>query len=182
MKKLFNHMSFRTSATLSLSKCAARYGICLILFSMLFISCDKNDDNSPQDPDPVSQLPPITMTGENTFGFLLNGEPINITSTTNQVAIYQSGLLQIAGEIDSSSNDFGVSIRLQNPLQVNIPYDLTNFPVHRARYNKRFNDMNCDYNFEDTYQGSIVLTNIDENNFIVSGILTFQLLIKIVVI
>jgi hypothetical protein len=36
-------------------------------------SCDKNDDDSPQ--DPVSQLPPATMTGANTFGALLDGEP-----------------------------------------------------------------------------------------------------------
>lgn len=35
------------------------------------LSCEKDD--GPQ--DPVSQLPPATMTGANTFGALLDGEP-----------------------------------------------------------------------------------------------------------
>jgi hypothetical protein len=44
-----------------------------LCFLITTTSCDKNDDDSPQ--DPVSQLPPATMNGANTFGALLDGEP-----------------------------------------------------------------------------------------------------------
>jgi len=48
--------------------------ILLILIScFVFLSCDKNDDDNSQ--GPISQLPPATTTGENTFGALLDGEP-----------------------------------------------------------------------------------------------------------
>lgn len=161
MKNRFNNLSFRRG-------CA----ICLMITALLFNSCDKNDDDSPQ--DPVSQLPPATMTGENTFGYLLDREPIKVSNTRGQVAIYQGGLLQIAGEIDTTEEDFGVNIVLQNPLQINTPYDLTNFPTHRATFKKRVNDQNCGYNFEDTYQGSITLTKIDQVNYIVSGHFNFS--------
>lgn len=40
----------------------------LLLSFLLAASCEKNDDN------PVDKLPPATMTGENTFGCLVNGE------------------------------------------------------------------------------------------------------------
>ena len=44
----------------------------LILLSVLFLSCN-NDDDSPA--NPVDELPPATKTGENTFGCLINGRP-----------------------------------------------------------------------------------------------------------
>ena len=67
------------------------------LFSIFFFlqSCNNDDDNSSN--DPIDQLPPATQTGENTFGFLLNGAVINVTNTNNIVAIYQSELLQLGG-------------------------------------------------------------------------------------
>jgi hypothetical protein len=45
-----------------------------LLLTLTINSCDKNDDdNGPQ--DPISQLPPATQVGANTFGALLDGEP-----------------------------------------------------------------------------------------------------------
>jgi hypothetical protein len=140
---------------------------------MLFISCNKNDDDSPQDPDPISQLPPATMTGENTFGFLLNGEPINVTNTSNQVAIYQGGTLQFGGGLDNSDVELQINIFIEEPIQTNILYNLTNIPVHMARFIKRDSQENCYYDFEDTIQGNVIITNLDQVNYIVSG--TFEL-------
>ncbi len=50
----------------------AVYVLSSILF-ILYCSCSNDDDNTPQ--DPISQLPPATTTGENSFGALLDGEP-----------------------------------------------------------------------------------------------------------
>jgi hypothetical protein len=58
MKNLLYHLSFLT-----------RCGICLMLFSMFLTSCDSDDA-----PSQESLLPPITMTGENTFGCLIDGK------------------------------------------------------------------------------------------------------------
>lgn len=67
----------------------------LMLTITLLVSCGSDDDDNSQ--NPVDQLPPETQTGENTFGFLVNDEPINVTNTSQQTAIYQGGLLQLGG-------------------------------------------------------------------------------------
>lgn len=74
--------------------------VLILLLAITLYGCDKNDDNPPQ--DSISQLPPATMAGANTFGFLLNGEPINVRNTSQQTAIFQGGVLQIGGGIDNS--------------------------------------------------------------------------------
>ncbi len=67
MRKIYSLLSFRTSVI------RVRYGIFLLLSPFLLTtSCSNDDDNSQ---DPISQLPPATTTGENTFGALLDGEP-----------------------------------------------------------------------------------------------------------
>ncbi|MFD2726605.1 hypothetical protein [Hyunsoonleella rubra] len=66
----------------------------LSAFVLTTTCCNKDDDNST---DPIDQLPPATQTGENTFGYLVNGTPISITNTREQVAIYQQGQLQFGG-------------------------------------------------------------------------------------
>ena len=38
----------------------------LLLFAIIFFNCENND--------PEEQLPPITQTGENTFGAIVNGK------------------------------------------------------------------------------------------------------------
>lgn len=45
----------------------------LLSFSIIFISCKNDDDNDTR--PPLEQLPPLTFTGEGTFGCLINGEP-----------------------------------------------------------------------------------------------------------
>ena len=45
----------------------------LLTLSILFACCNKDDNPTPT-PTPVSQLPPETQTGANTFGCLLDGQ------------------------------------------------------------------------------------------------------------
>ncbi|TYC08776.1 hypothetical protein ES677_14145 [Bizionia gelidisalsuginis] len=53
----------------------------LLLTVTLTLSCCNNDDDTTPT-NPIDQLPPTTQTGANTFGFLVNGEPINVTNTS----------------------------------------------------------------------------------------------------
>lgn len=146
----------------------------ILLFTISFTlsCCNNDDDNNSQ--NPIDQLPPETQTGANTFGFLVNGEPINVTNTTQQTAIYQGGILQFGGGIDNSEIDIGVVIILENPIAVNIDYDLTNHPTYSARFSLREGELNCYYSFEETYEGSVTFTKIDTENFIISGRFEFS--------
>lgn len=145
--------------------------ILLLSTLFIFVSCDKDNDK-PQ--NPIDQLPSATQTGANTFGCLINGEPFVVSNTSQQTAIYQGGILQIGGGIDSADKDISVSIILENPLNINTNYLLANFPIHSAKFRKREGAINCNYNYEDTYQGKIILTNIDTVNYIVSGTFEFS--------
>ncbi len=141
--------------------------ILLILISCLaLLSCDKNDDDNSQ--DPISQLPPATMTGENTFGFLLNGEPINVTNTTQQFAIYQGGFLQFGAEPEFNNTEIRIKFILLNPLGENIQYDLTDFSNYRSRI-QIISSSNCFYDYEETITGNVFFSKIDSTNFIISG-------------
>ena len=71
-----------------------------ILFTSLglYISCDLG--LGMHEPTELEKLPPLTTTGENTFGCLVNGEAYIVTSAYNLVAMYKQGVLLIGGEND----------------------------------------------------------------------------------
>lgn len=133
----------------------------LTLLIVVFASCNNDDDNTPQ--NPVSQLPPPTQTGENTFGCLINGEPFVVTNTNNLVAIYQEGQLQFGGG--------GVSMIINEPFAINNQVDL----IDRARYIVNPNpELGCQYEFEDAYEGFVTFSKIDQTNYIISGTFEFS--------
>lgn len=55
-----------------------------------FSSCGLFSDNDEPKTE-LEKLPPITQTGENTFGCLVNGEALVAPNTTQITAIYQGG-------------------------------------------------------------------------------------------
>lgn len=141
----------------------------LLLIITSLTACDTNDDDSPQEPDPISLLPPVTMTGENTFGFLLNGEPINITNTSNQFAIYQGGGIQLGAG--------GIRIVILDPFTENTEYEFRDIGsgTARARMNLENEEGQfCLYNYEDTYSGTVTISFLDRTNYIISGIFEFS--------
>ncbi|MFT4804787.1 MAG: hypothetical protein ACI9YE_001994 [Psychroserpens sp.] len=149
-------------------------GFAIILFSLFFEACS-NDDDSPQ--DPVAQLPPVTMTGENTFGFLLNGEPINITNTSDQIAIFQNGGLTIGGqnEVDGLSENLQIFISENNigePLSTNTNYVLNSDGVPKGEF---FSESeNCIYTTSNIYTGTLTINHIDNMNYTISGTFNFE--------
>ncbi|NRB58309.1 MAG: hypothetical protein HRU50_00035 [Winogradskyella sp.] len=136
-----------------------------LLLITLTLNCCDDDDSSSQ--DPIDQLPPETQTGENTFAYLLNGELVNITNTPNQFAIYQGGGVQFGGG--------GVFIVALDPFDINITYQFMDISegTSRARYTSQVSENTfCLYEYGDTYEGYVRFTNIDTENFIISG--TFE--------
>lgn len=141
----------------------------ILITTFTLCSCDKDNDKPT---NPVSQLPPATQTGENTFGCLINGEPFVVSNTSNQTAIYQGGVLQIGGGIDNSIMDKRISINISAPINLNTPYDLTLFPNNLAIFVN--NGEGCYYDYDHTTSGTLTITKFDQTNFIISGTFNFS--------
>lgn len=146
----------------------------IIFLAIVSNSCDKSDD-TPQ--APISQLPPATTTGANTFGFLLNGEPVVVRNTSNQVAIYQNGLMQISAEFDIENTDKGLSMWIERPIVSGTWYDFNSNVMNTAYY--RDIQSSCFlYQTTDPSSGRIIFDLIDEQRFIVSGKFEFTAVIN----
>ncbi|WP_445736416.1 hypothetical protein [Mariniflexile sp.] len=141
----------------------------LLVYSLMLMAVTncKSDDDTPT--NPIDQLPPPTQTGENTFGCLINGDPLFITNSNKITAIYQGGFVQFGGE--------GVYIVALDPFTTNIPYDFLDIGegTARARYTKEIQESTfCYYEYGNTYEGFIKFSKIDKTNYIISGTFEFS--------
>jgi hypothetical protein len=148
------------------------YLLSLLLISLLcFISCDFGlTGDEDEDLTELEKLPPLTTTGENTFGYLLNDQAINVKNTLRITALYQHGQLQLGGGVSNLEKDIDITILLSDPLMLNKKYSLKN--------TSKYVDFNifstCTYEFEETYEGSLNFVKIDRINFILSGTFEFS--------
>lgn len=140
----------------------------LLLLSLLGLGgCNDDDNNTPT--NPVDLLPPATQTGANTFGYLINGEPLSITNSYHMTAIYQGGGVQFGGG--------GVYMVVLDPFTVNIPYVFMGIGegTARAKYTKQIEEgITCFYEYGHTYEGFVKFSKIDTNNYIISGTFEFS--------
>ncbi len=145
--------------------------ILLSLFVLSLLSttsCKKDDDNGSN--DPIDQLPPATQTSENTIGYLFNGTPISITNSNQVSAFYQQLQLQISSGFISSDGSISLILLANGPLQENLDYSL----INNSMIIIDDESQNCSYDIEDTFEGTITFTNVDEINFIISGVFEFS--------
>jgi predicted small secreted protein len=149
--------------------------ILLLLVTTFSLCCCDKDDDKPQ--NPVSQLPPETQVGANTFGCLINGEPFVVSNTSNQTAIYQDGGLLIGGQKNINNNLTQVSMFISEAnigeiIAVNNSYVLNSNSVPKGEY--YIENQNCFYFTSKNYTGSLMITKIDNINFIISGTFEFK--------
>tara|TARA_R110002050_G_scaffold80217_5_gene171715 strand:+ start:980 stop:1489 length:510 start_codon:yes stop_codon:yes gene_type:complete len=131
-----------------------------IFFSAIFLqSCELFGDDNNEPP----KLPEATQIGKNTFGFKVNGEVVNITNTSKQTAIYQNEFIQFGAG--------GVYIIIENPLEINKNYLLNRKSSYYVDPNPQ---LECHYEFEDSYEGNVTFTKIDRTNYIISGTFEFS--------
>ena len=146
----------------------------LLFFTAIFLqSCELfGDDN-----DAPPKLPEATQTGKNTFGFKLNGEVVNITNTSKQVAIYQNGGLIIGGQLKENGKLRQVSLFLSETnlgelISENNSYILNSNKVPKGEYYNELDD--CFYFTTPSYIGNITITRFDKINYIISGKFNFN--------
>jgi len=71
--------------------------LCLAVLSTL-TGCDLGLDGHQKDTrTELEKLPPLTTTGENTCGYLLNGKAIVNRTTLNFIAMNQGGFFNLGG-------------------------------------------------------------------------------------
>jgi hypothetical protein len=145
----------------------------LLLPPLLWGGCDllKNDDTPLES---VQQLPPITTTGANTFGCLLNGEPWVVcggfleTSRLSGGYGFQSNMLEIVGKrwCKASKDNIYLSTFADAP------------GVHEYRYAEyRNREIECQdvldpYRLLEGADNRLEILRLDKENYIMSG--TFQ--------
>jgi hypothetical protein len=158
----------------------------LLATALAFITCCKKTDTNPLDSE-LAKLPPITQTGANTFGCLVNGKAV----TPNSSCINCPPPLE--GGYDPSPNgQFGLRCRYENGkksigfgLDSIFTYknflikDTINKKVRVSIYNELLGN-SCEWvGSLDPFQlisGNVTLSKVDVPNGIFSG--TFEFTIK----
>jgi hypothetical protein len=142
----------------------------IVLFTSLglCISCDLG--LGIHEPTELEKLPPLTTTGENTFGYLLNGEAIVVKNSLKITAIYQHGQLQLGGGLSNERFDIDLAMFLSDPLEINLSYDV----AEKSTFTDFDDFLDCKYELTDAYAGYIEFSKIDRSNFIISGTFEFS--------
>ncbi|MFS4483930.1 hypothetical protein ACKGJY_12995 [Hyunsoonleella sp. 2307UL5-6] len=88
--------------------------ITYLMIAFALIACKSDDDNNTQ--NPLSQLPPMTTTGENTIGCLVNGEPFTDSGLMNNFYQFVNGesVLAINWEQGTTNNSKRGQIAISN--------------------------------------------------------------------
>ncbi len=156
-----------------------KYFPTLLLPLALLLGCKKND------PDPLSQLPPATQTGANTFGCLVNGQPWTprgFDGRSNYSINYDQGLngglfaLQTYRYADDSKYFQDISLDVISNFKIG-----TYFFRSPQRTRAAFQDgkTNCYWNNRDsatTYRrGTLTITRLDKQAGIIAGTFAFTL-------
>ena len=147
----------------------------LLLTLFIFTSCELI---FPDPPEP--ELPPITTTGENTFGAIVNGEIRSTSSAFFITALHpRDSILQISGRMDgiNSGREITLSlhisgIRIEEDFYETTPYLRPSFFLFA--FNEDIEECYLDPRLDDgvIYEGNLEIIHLDRSNQIISG--TFE--------
>ena len=147
----------------------------MILAMILLAACERE---APQPTDPLDLLPPATQTGENTLGFLLDGEPWTPNRLFQGDYRKSDGRFGITCEyadFDDDGNNIGYSFSIGS---VSVPvfsselYQITN----RGNLSSSLVKFrHCWYWSSSTFPGTLHITRLDTIERVMSG--TFEVML-----
>jgi hypothetical protein len=147
--------------------------IFFLLVAALLASCeDTGCESNPTPKTELEKLPPITQTGENTFGCLVNGKAFVSETTTDAVAFYQMGILQIIGGLIDEEISF--IIHEDNTPILSGKYDLVNNSLAEASFYSYINGNTCIYTDKNVITGTLTITQLNLQQFILAGTFEFD--------
>jgi hypothetical protein len=159
--------------------------ILLLLFPLWGLgglSCNNDDDNSTQ--DPLSQLPPMTTTGENTIGCLVNGEPFTDSGLMNNFYQFVNGehiLVINWTQGPNSSYKDGQLVLKGILIQENVVYTLKHssyvdgdYMGGGATFTSNISELFGQFETNQNFTGEIYFTRFDDDNNIMSGTFSFE--------
>ena len=153
------------------------------LLVFLFITACNNDDNK-KTTNPIDQLPPMTTSGKNTIGCLVNGVPFTDSGLMNNFYQLVEGEYHL---VINWKNGFGdnfkagqISIRKTQIIEGesyilnNNNSSLEEFSGGSAKYVFSDNSNSGEFNTNSNYYGTVTFTKFDTENGIMSGTFEFQ--------
>jgi Family of unknown function (DUF6252) len=147
-----------------------------ILLSIFLICASCENDPSPN--SELAKLPPATQSGKNTFGCLVNGKAWVTRTTTDALAFYQSGVMQISADINEKNRKQYLDLITLNGLTQGAVYDLSNDPEYEAKFSWVLPSGICFYEEENTLSGQLTITKLDQVKYIVSGLFEFTTVVS----
>lgn len=151
-----------------------------ILIAVVLSACNNNDDNKP----PIEQLPPMTTTGENTIGCLVNGEPFTDRGLMNNFYQFVDGKFSlvinwgtsIPGNIESGQIEINnIEIEQGETYILNFSdFVEDNFTGGGGTYTIINNETSGQFETNQNFTGFITFTRFDTNSNIMSGTFEFQ--------
>lgn len=151
----------------------------LIALSLLSTTSCNNDDDQPQ--NPIDLLPPVTQTGANTFGALLDGEPFIPRGGTNPLdCVYQlvngKRFFNLQGNRrDEDFNIIRISLSTDSrELEEGHSYELIENEEGNTFARFSFN-ANATFTSQNN-SGTLTITKLDLSNQIISGTFSFNII------
>ncbi|MEO0272796.1 MAG: DUF6252 family protein [candidate division WOR-3 bacterium] len=134
-------------------------------------SCDLFEkDQKPK--TELEKLPPETQEGKNTFGCLVDGKAWVTKTSIDAQAFYQEGVFAMGAFLKGNNLDQGMSFYIYD-LNLSIKeYSLTDNTDQYANFGD--NILKCGFKTTSAYSGTLIITNIDNVKFIISGIFEFE--------
>lgn len=139
-----------------------------VLIIAFFLLGGCNDDSQTE----KEKLPPATQTGENTFGCLVDGKAWVTETSIDAYGFYQSGVLSITALLEKKGVDQGMGFIIHDVNLEERHYVFSLPPDNYAAFGD--NILNCGFETNSQYMGTLTVTNFDSNQFIISGLFEFE--------
>ncbi len=148
-----------------------------LLIIILAFGCSIFDDDPKSE---IEKLPEITQTGEWSFGCLVNGQAVRLRNSLLMRAETQQDvfIIRFSNTVNNrlwAENLKRFEFRMTGPLEIDIEYDLTDTNSYKIQYVDYINDTpNCIYEPEQIMSRTLIFSNIDRTDYIVSGTFEFE--------
>lgn len=147
--------------------------IVVLVLATILGGCDLFEKGEPK--TELEKLPRATQSGKNTFGCLVGGKAWVPQTSVDAYGFYQEGILSLTAILETARRDQGMSFVIYDSDLSESTYQLGE-EINPSGYYANFGDniQECGFATTVTHTGKLVITHLDETNFIISGTFEFE--------